>query len=179
MLPDIDGLEVLRRLRARGYALPVLFLTARDAAEDRVRGLTVGGDDYVTKPFSLEELVARLRALLRRTGVTVEQPRPRLLASATSPSTRTPRGVRAAASGSTSPRPSSSCCATSCATRARVLSQGADPRPRVELRLRRPGQHRRALHRVPAQEDRPRARADDPHGARRRLRDQISRSDNP
>lgn len=66
MLPDFDGLEVLRRLRATQSDVPVVFLTARDAVEDRVAGLTAGGDDYVTKPFSLEELVARLRALLRR-----------------------------------------------------------------------------------------------------------------
>ncbi len=71
MLPDIDGLEVLRRLRADTPKLPVLFLTAKDAVEDRIAGLTVGGDDYVTKPFSLEEVVARLRALLRRSGMTV------------------------------------------------------------------------------------------------------------
>jgi two-component system, OmpR family, response regulator len=70
MLPDLDGLEVLRRLRADTPDVPVLFLTARDAVEDRVAGLTAGGDDYVTKPFSLEELVARLRGLLRRAGMT-------------------------------------------------------------------------------------------------------------
>lgn len=71
MLPDIDGMEVLRRLRGAGDDVPVLFLTARDAVEDRVAGLTAGGDDYVTKPFSLEEVVARLRALIRRSGATV------------------------------------------------------------------------------------------------------------
>ncbi len=68
MLPDFDGLEVLRRMRAEDPGIPVLFLTARDAVEDRVAGLTAGGDDYVTKPFSLEEVVARLRALVRRAG---------------------------------------------------------------------------------------------------------------
>jgi two-component system OmpR family response regulator len=66
MLPDLDGLDVCRRLRAEGERVPVVFLTARDAAEDAVAGLTVGGDDYVTKPFSLQELVARIRAVLRR-----------------------------------------------------------------------------------------------------------------
>ncbi|WP_304504473.1 response regulator transcription factor [Allobranchiibius sp. GilTou73] len=66
MLPDFDGMEVLRRLRDDDPTLPVLFLTARDAVEDRIAGLTAGGDDYVTKPFSLEEVVARVRALLRR-----------------------------------------------------------------------------------------------------------------
>ena len=66
MLPDGDGIELCRRLRSEGVRAPVLFLTARDATEDKVRGLTVGGDDYVTKPFSLEELIARLRAVLRR-----------------------------------------------------------------------------------------------------------------
>jgi two-component system OmpR family response regulator len=69
MLPDLDGIEVTRRLRADGIRVPVLFLTARDAVEDKVAGLTVGGDDYVTKPFSLAEIVARTHAILRRTGV--------------------------------------------------------------------------------------------------------------
>ncbi len=68
MLPDLDGLEVTRRLRADGVRVPILFLTARDAVEDRVAGLTVGGDDYVTKPFALAEIVARVHAILRRTG---------------------------------------------------------------------------------------------------------------
>ena len=71
MLPDLTGLEVLRRIRASTPDVPVLFLTAKDAVEDRVAGLTAGGDDYVTKPFSLEEVVARLRSLLRRTGATL------------------------------------------------------------------------------------------------------------
>ena len=67
MLPDLDGFAVTRRLRDRGRDVPVLFLTAKDDVSDRVTGLTVGGDDYVTKPFSLEEVVARIRAVLRRT----------------------------------------------------------------------------------------------------------------
>ncbi|QDW62293.1 response regulator transcription factor [Oerskovia sp. KBS0722] len=70
MLPDLDGLTVLRRIRATSPDVPVLFLTARDTVEDRVAGLTAGGDDYVTKPFSLEEVVARLRGLMRRGGAT-------------------------------------------------------------------------------------------------------------
>jgi len=72
MLPDMSGLDVLRRLREARPRIPVLFLTAKDAVEDRIAGLTAGGDDYVTKPFSLEEVVARLRALLRRTGATTQ-----------------------------------------------------------------------------------------------------------
>jgi two-component system OmpR family response regulator len=68
MLPDMDGLEVLRRLRDDSSDVPVLFLTAKDSVEDRIAGLTAGGDDYVTKPFSLEEVVARLRGLMRRAG---------------------------------------------------------------------------------------------------------------
>ena len=75
MLPDIDGLEVLRRMRGHDPDVPVLFLTARDAVEDRIAGLTAGGDDYVTKPFSLEELVARLRG--------ADAPRPARSARAT------------------------------------------------------------------------------------------------
>jgi len=70
MLPDVDGFDVCRQLRAEGQDVGVLFLTAKDTTDDKIRGLTLGGDDYMTKPFSLEELVARLRALLRRTGVT-------------------------------------------------------------------------------------------------------------
>ena len=66
MLPDLDGLEVTRRLRADGVGVPVLFLTARDALEDKLAGLTVGGDDYVTKPFALAEIIARVRVILRR-----------------------------------------------------------------------------------------------------------------
>jgi two-component system, OmpR family, response regulator len=69
MLPDLDGFEVIRRLRETGVRIPVVFLTARDATDDKVRGLTLGGDDYVTKPFSLEELTARIRAVLRRTAL--------------------------------------------------------------------------------------------------------------
>src|SRR5499433_2554876 len=69
MPPDFNGLEVMRRLRAELPQVCVLFLTARDAVEDRVAGITAGGDDYVTKPFSLEEVLARLRGLLRRAGV--------------------------------------------------------------------------------------------------------------
>ncbi len=69
MMPGLDGFDVLRRLRGEGKHIPVLFLTARDATEDKVTGLTLGGDDYVTKPFSLEEVIARIRAVLRRFGV--------------------------------------------------------------------------------------------------------------
>ncbi|MEV4068370.1 response regulator transcription factor [Nonomuraea fuscirosea] len=68
MLPDLDGFAVARRLRPDGGGPPVLFLTARDTVTDRIAGLTAGGDDYVTKPFSLEEVVLRIRAILRRTG---------------------------------------------------------------------------------------------------------------
>ena len=68
MMPDLDGMAVLKRLRESGNFVPVLFLTAKDAVGDRIAGLTAGGDDYVTKPFSLEEIIARLRAIIRRTG---------------------------------------------------------------------------------------------------------------
>jgi two-component system response regulator TrcR len=73
MLPDVDGLQILKRVRAESATTPVLFLTARDSVTDRVTGLTAGADDYLTKPFSLEELVARLRGLLRR-GVELTPP---------------------------------------------------------------------------------------------------------
>lgn len=73
MMPGMDGFGLLRRLRADGIESPVLFLTARDEVEDKVTGLTLGADDYVTKPFSLEEVVARLRVILRRSGHAVEE----------------------------------------------------------------------------------------------------------
>ncbi|MCC7105901.1 MAG: response regulator transcription factor [Chloroflexi bacterium] len=72
LLPRVDGLEVCRRLRARGFASPILLLTARDAVEDRVQGLDSGADDYLTKPFAFAELLARLRALLRRDSANKE-----------------------------------------------------------------------------------------------------------
>ncbi|MDQ3526666.1 MAG: response regulator transcription factor, partial [Actinomycetota bacterium] len=73
MLPDMDGFTVTRRLREQGRTLPIVFLTARDSLDDKVKGLTVGGDDYVTKPFSLEEVVARIRAVLRRTRAAADE----------------------------------------------------------------------------------------------------------
>ncbi|GAA3969538.1 two-component system response regulator PhoP [Actinomadura viridis] len=79
MLPDIDGFDVARRLRSGGDQTPVLFLTARDSVQDRIKGLTIGGDDYVTKPFSLEEVVARIRAVLRRFRGGAQEPTPRMV----------------------------------------------------------------------------------------------------
>jgi two-component system OmpR family response regulator len=76
MMPGMDGFGLLRRLRADGVDAPALFLTARDSMEDKITGLTIGGDDYVTKPFSLEEVVARLRVILRRSGFGEKQPEP-------------------------------------------------------------------------------------------------------
>jgi two-component system OmpR family response regulator len=72
-MPDIDGLEVVRRMRAENIWTPVMFLTARDATEDKIAGLTVGGDDYLTKPFSLDELIARVRAMVRRNNLAVRR----------------------------------------------------------------------------------------------------------
>jgi two-component system OmpR family response regulator len=69
MLPDMEGFEVAKRLGAQQARVPVIFLTARDATDDKIRGLSIGGDDYVTKPFSLEELIARIRTILRRAGL--------------------------------------------------------------------------------------------------------------
>jgi len=79
MMPELDGFEVVRRLRGEGTRVPVLFLTAKDGTEDKVQGLTLGGDDYVTKPFSLEEVVARIRAVLRRGGAAAQPAGSRLV----------------------------------------------------------------------------------------------------
>ena len=90
MLPDIDGFSVTRKLRAAGRHFPILFLTAKDDTDDKVAGLTVGGDDYVTKPFSLDEVVARIRAVLRRTQpldcLLYTSPSPRDLSTSRMPS---------------------------------------------------------------------------------------------
>ena len=111
MLPDLDGFEVARRLRSGGTRTPVLFLTARDATEDKVRGLSVGGDDYVTKPFSLEEVIARIRAVLRRTRANGPPAAPSRLRAAGLELDEESHEVWRA-SGSSCRRPSSSCCAT-------------------------------------------------------------------
>lgn len=82
MMPGLNGFDLVRSLRADGYQFPVLFLTARDDVEDRVTGLTIGGDDYIVKPFSLSEVVARIRTVLKRTGHGALEPRPGVLAYA-------------------------------------------------------------------------------------------------
>ncbi|WP_242682449.1 response regulator transcription factor [Herbiconiux sp. SYSU D00978] len=79
MMPNLDGMEVLRRLRAARNDVPVLFLTAKDGVDDRIAGISAGGDDYVTKPFSLEEVVARLRGLARRHVAAVSEEDPQLV----------------------------------------------------------------------------------------------------
>ena len=119
MMPGMDGFGLLRRLRADGVDAPVLFLTARDAVDDKVTGLTLGADDYVTKPFSLEEVVARLRVILRRAGTGRRRRRARRgSGSPTSSSTTTPTRCGRRASRSRCRRPSSPCCGTSWSTRA-------------------------------------------------------------
>ena len=115
MLPGADGFATCRRLRADGVWVPIIMLTARDAVEDRVQGLDAGADDYLTKPFSLAELLARLRALVRRRPVA----RPTTIESATCASTRPPTNSGAAIRGSSSRRASSRCSRRSCAVAAR------------------------------------------------------------
>ena len=109
-MPGVDGLEVCRRLRRSGNSVPVLMLTARDEIENRVAGLDAGADDYVTKPFALEELLARVRALLRRTS---DELRTRSCASPTSSSIPAPARSGAAAASSSSRAPSSRCSSSS------------------------------------------------------------------
>ena len=112
MLPDMDGFNVVRRLRSGGARMPVVFLTARDATEDKIRGLTLGGDNYVTKPFSLEEVIARIRAVLRRTSGEPSEPTPRLTFADLELDEES-HEVWRPASRSSSRRPSSSCSGTS------------------------------------------------------------------
>ena len=134
-----------------------------------MHGLTLGGDDYVAKPFSLEELVARVRAVLRRTRG--GQATAAVLRYADLEMDDDAHEVRRGDRRSSCRRRSSTCCATCWPTRGRVLSQGADPRPRLALRLRRRLERRRDVHQLPAQEGRRRRRGPaDPDGARVRLR---------
>ena len=102
----------MRRLRADGHHVPVVFLTARDSTEDKVKGLTLGGDDYVTKPFSLEELVARVRAVLRRTGARESGESAASSFADLELDDDTHEVWRGGPSRSSSPPPSTSCCAT-------------------------------------------------------------------
>ncbi len=135
MMPDCDGFEVVRRIRAGGPRVPVIFLTARDAVSERVTGLTLGGDDYVTKPFSLDEVLARIRAVLRRSRGQPERGARLAVADleldedshevwrARQPGRPVAERVQAAALPDDQRRPGA--------------EQGADPRPRVGLQLRR------------------------------------------
>ena len=152
MLPDLDGLEVTRRLRADGIRVPILFLTARDALEDKVAGLTVGGDDYVTKPFALVEIVARVHAILRRVGGEPEDEGILRFADLEMDEnahevTRAGQPIRLTATEFNllrffllNPPPGA--------------VEVPDPRPRVALRLRRRRQRGRDLRELPAQEAR-------------------------
>ncbi len=112
MMPGLNGFELVRSLRADGYLFPVLFLTAKDGVEDRVTGLTIGGDDYIVKPFSLSEVVARIRAVLRRTGHNTQVGGPGVLSYADLELDEAAHEVRkAGAIVELSPR-SSGCCTT-------------------------------------------------------------------
>src|SRR5262249_29861342 len=112
-LPRKNGFEVCRELRARANPTPVVMLTARSQETEKVLGLELGADDYVTKPFSITELLARVRAVMRRAGPADGRQASRRAASATSRSTSAPTRRTRAASASTSPRASSTCCAIS------------------------------------------------------------------
>ena len=165
MLPGIDGFEVCRRLREDGVWSPVVMLTARDAVEDRVAGLDGGADDYLVKPFSFAELVARLRALARRGPVE----RPSVLQAATCGSTRRP-----ASSAAATPRSRCRPRSTRCSRRSCAAGPGPRPLPAagacLGLRVRESLQRGRCLRPLPAREDRPPVRRRvDRDGPRRRL----------
>ena len=139
MLPDIDGLQVLQRGCGRTASRrPVLFLTAKDSVDDRVAGLTAGGDDYVTKPFSLEEVVARLRGLIRRSTLAVARREPtRCITVGDLTLDEDSYEVRRAGDADRADRHRVRAAALPDAQPAPGAQQGADPRPGVELRLRR------------------------------------------
>ena len=122
MLPRKNGFDVCRELRERSATTSIVMLTARSAETDKVLGLELGADDYVTKPFSITELLARVRAVLRRTEPRVRPPKTSS-ASATSRSTSSCTRPAATSAGSSSRPASSSCCATSCSTRGKVVTR--------------------------------------------------------
>ncbi len=170
MMPGMDGFGVLRRLRADGIDAPALFLTARDTLQDKIAGLTLGGDDYVTKPFSLEEVVARLRVILRRSGRGTEEPRSARLTFADIELDEDTHEVwKAGEPVSLSPT-EFTLLRYFIINAGTVLSQAEDPRPRLALRLRRRRQRRRVLRVLPAPQDRHRREAPPAHAARRWLR---------
>ena len=166
MLPDLDGFEICQQLRSAGHDFPIVFLTARDATEDRVRGLTIGGDDYLTKPFSVEELVARVHAILRRVGKQAPGKTyrcgPLSLDDAAHLVTRDGQRVDLSPTEYKLLR-------FLLRNTGRVAQPRPDPRPRVGLRLRRRDQRRRHLHLHPQEEGRSRRTPPDPHRPRRRL----------
>ena len=137
MMPGMDGFGVLRRLRADGIDAPALFLTARDTLQDKITGLTLGGDDYVTKPFSLEEVVARLRVILRRTGRGIEEPRTSRLSFADIELDEDTHEVWKAGRASLAVADGVHPAALLRHQRRHRAEQAEDPRPRVALRLRR------------------------------------------
>ena len=169
MLPDIDGFEVARRLRADGVATPILFLTAKDALDDKVQGFSAGADDYVTKPFSLAEIVLRVQsdpAANRR----ADRPTPRRLAFADVVLDQDTHEVRRGGTPIELTATEFNLLRFFMLNPRRVLSEAADPRPRLALRLRRRLEHPRDLRQLPAQEAQPARAAADPHGATGRVR---------
>jgi len=117
MMPGMDGFELLTKLRSEGLDGPVLYLTAKDAVENRIHGLTIGADDYVTKPFSLEEVITRLRVILRRGHIKEQDTSDAAITYADLTLNDETHEVTKAAGSSNSRRRSSTCCATSCSTR--------------------------------------------------------------
>ena len=172
LMPGVDGLEVCRRLRRRRHRLPVLMLTARAEVENRVAGLDAGADDYLVKPFALEELLARLRALLRRTADGAGEAL-RFADLELDPATRE---VRRGGEPIELTRTEFSLLELFLRNPAPGAHPVAHLRAGLGLRLRRRLELARRLHRLPAPEDRGRREAAaDPHGARRRLRACASR----
>ena len=167
MLPDLDGLEVTRRLRSDGLRVPVLFLTARDTLQDKLAGLTVGGDDYVTKPFALAEVIARVHAILRRTGYEPEDDG--VLRFSDLELDESAHEVRRGGHAINLTATEFNLLRYFMLNPRHVLVQVADPRPRLALRLRWRRERRGDLRQLPAQEAREVRAAAHPHHPSRRL----------
>ena len=153
-LPDDDGFTLVQRVITDGIKVPVIFLTARDATEEKVHGLTIGGDDYVTKPFSIEELVARIRVVLRRHNPDGAAATGKLVLHDLELDDETHEVFRGGEPVELTRTEFRLLRYLMMNTRPRALAD-ADPRPRLGLRLRRRRQRARDVHQLPAPEGRP------------------------
>ena len=167
MLPDMNGFSVTKRLRGAGFTAPILFLTAKDGTDDKIEGLNAGGDDYVTKPFSLDEIVARAQAILRRTMQADEES---IIRAGELSMDQDTHDVHVGKESIELSPTEFKLLRYLMLNPNRVLSKAQNPRPRLGVRLQRRCRHRGELHLLPPSQDRSAHRGvGDPDEARLRI----------